>query len=328
MTRDLDDSRTMFHIGAVARMTGLSPDIIRAWERRYGVIEPHRTSTRHRLYSREDIGRLALIKNLVDLGHRIGTVGSLSIEELQARLDTHERQAASQLGPKMRLLQRVAVLGDVLPARLERLRTTLDGFEWVLMLRNRMDFECQVQRVRPDLLILEYPTVHEETSQDVQGLLERSGAAKALVIYGFGSQRAVRRLDTKHITPLRAPVDIPELKHCILALNGDQDSHVIGQHKPMEEREEPSYLPARHYSDEALASIAVQATSVQCECPHHLVDLIRLLNAFETYSAQCKHREPRDASLHAFLNETTAQARHLLEVALTQIVEVENIPLP
>ncbi|MGF1612919.1 MAG: MerR family transcriptional regulator [Gammaproteobacteria bacterium] len=318
----------MFHIGAVARMTGLSPDIIRAWERRYGVIEPTRTSTRHRLYSREDIGRLALIKNLVDLGHRIGTVGSLSIEELQARLDTHERQAACQMGPKMRLLQRVAVLGDVLPARLERLRTTLDGFEWVLMLRHRMDFECQVQRVRPDLLILEYPTVHEETSQDVQSLLERSGAAKALVIYGFGSQRAVRRLDTKHITPLRAPVDIPELKHLILALNGDQDSHVIGQYKPMKEREEPSYLPARHYSDEALASIAVQATSVQCECPHHLVDLIRFLNAFETYSAQCKHREPRDASLHAFLNETTAQARHLLEVALTQIVEVENIPLP
>lgn len=309
-------------------MTGLSPDIIRAWERRYGVIEPTRTSTRHRLYSREDIGRLALIKTLVDLGHRIGTVGNLSLEELQARLDTHETQATSQVAPKMRLLRRVAVLGDVLPARLERLRTTLDGLEWVLMRRNRMDFEAQVQRMRPDLLILEYPTVHEETSQDVQSLLERSGAAKAIVIYGFGSQRAVRRLDTKHITPLRAPVDIPELKHFILALTGGQNARVIGQHKPTVEQKEPSCLPARHYSDEVLASIAAQATSVQCECPHHLVDLIRSLNAFETYSAQCQHREPRDASLHAFLNETAAQARHLLEVALTQIVEIENIPLP
>lgn len=44
-----------FNLGYVIRETGIKPDTLRAWERRYGLPEPARTSGGHRLYSREDI---------------------------------------------------------------------------------------------------------------------------------------------------------------------------------------------------------------------------------------------------------------------------------
>lgn len=71
-------------IGVVARRTGLKPDLIRAWERRYGAVEPGRTQTRRRFYSDADIERLLLLRRVVGTGRGIGQVANLGNEELQA----------------------------------------------------------------------------------------------------------------------------------------------------------------------------------------------------------------------------------------------------
>ncbi|MCB0034862.1 MAG: MerR family transcriptional regulator, partial [Anaerolineales bacterium] len=47
-----------FNLKAVVTETGLKPDTLRAWERRYGLPDPDRTSGGHRLYSRRDIEML------------------------------------------------------------------------------------------------------------------------------------------------------------------------------------------------------------------------------------------------------------------------------
>ena len=49
------DSAPMYNLKAVVTETGLKPDTLRAWERRYGLPEPHRTPSGHRLYSEYDI---------------------------------------------------------------------------------------------------------------------------------------------------------------------------------------------------------------------------------------------------------------------------------
>jgi DNA-binding transcriptional MerR regulator/methylmalonyl-CoA mutase cobalamin-binding subunit len=69
-------------IGVVARRTGLKPDLIRAWERRYGAVEPGRTETRRRFYSDADIERLLLLRRVVSTGRGIGQVAGLSNGEL------------------------------------------------------------------------------------------------------------------------------------------------------------------------------------------------------------------------------------------------------
>ncbi len=52
-----DDTPT-YNLKAVVQETGLKPDTLRAWERRYGMPDPERTGGGHRLYSQQDINTL------------------------------------------------------------------------------------------------------------------------------------------------------------------------------------------------------------------------------------------------------------------------------
>lgn len=78
-------------IRVVCRRTGLKPDVIRAWERRYGAVAPARTDTDRRLYSDEDIERLVLLRRAVLAGRSIGQVATLERASL-------ERLVAEDLG--------------------------------------------------------------------------------------------------------------------------------------------------------------------------------------------------------------------------------------
>ena len=61
-----------FNIAAVERDTGLSKDVLRMWERRYGFPQPDRDSNGERCYPADQVERLRLIKRLMDAGHRPG----------------------------------------------------------------------------------------------------------------------------------------------------------------------------------------------------------------------------------------------------------------
>jgi MerR family transcriptional regulator, light-induced transcriptional regulator len=74
-----------YPIRAVSKLTGVSVDTLRAWERRYSVVEPERDE-RGRLYSEQDVERLRLLRQAVEQGHAIGRVAGLPSEELQALL--------------------------------------------------------------------------------------------------------------------------------------------------------------------------------------------------------------------------------------------------
>jgi MerR family transcriptional regulator, light-induced transcriptional regulator len=75
-----------YPIKVVSQMTGLSVHVIRAWEKRYCVVEPDRTDTNRRLYSEEDIDKLKLLNDALRLGHHIGGVANLSLAELKILL--------------------------------------------------------------------------------------------------------------------------------------------------------------------------------------------------------------------------------------------------
>ena len=71
-----------FSIAAVERDTGLSKDVLRMWERRYGFPVPERDANGERAYPAEQVERLRLIKRLMDQGHRPGRLIAASSEEL------------------------------------------------------------------------------------------------------------------------------------------------------------------------------------------------------------------------------------------------------
>lgn len=79
-----------YPLRTAARLTGLSPELLRAWERRYAVVEPHRTPGGTRRYSAADLERLRLVKAAVDAGHRISQVAHLDANELRRRSGVSE----------------------------------------------------------------------------------------------------------------------------------------------------------------------------------------------------------------------------------------------
>lgn len=72
----------MLSIGAAAKRTGLSPHVIRIWERRYGAVEPSRTESNRRFYSEAEVERLGLLRQVTLAGHAIGSVAKLSAGDL------------------------------------------------------------------------------------------------------------------------------------------------------------------------------------------------------------------------------------------------------
>lgn len=92
----------------VVRRTGINASLLRAWERRYGAVEPDRSEGGQRLYSEADIRKLTLLRKLVDLGFPIGQVAESdedALRELVLRSSqesaTGSRESASGAGARL-----------------------------------------------------------------------------------------------------------------------------------------------------------------------------------------------------------------------------------
>jgi len=329
-----------YRIGAVARLTGIPPDTLRVWERRYSVVTPIRSEAGTRLYSADDVGRLSMIKRLVDNGDAISHVARLSLDDLRERvrglslrpLDDAETRPC-----------RVAILGPVLPDLLaaelrgghghaghhHRRRNDHDGrgdpLDLVGLFRDEAHFRAEARALDLDLVLLEMPTLHPDQLPRVSDLVAASGAARALIVYQFASRPVLERLEAQRIATRRAPLDAAELRRwCSVnpPTAGEAEALDVLGHLELS-----APIPRRRYDSATLARIAAASSTVRCECPHHLVQLVSSLVAFETYSQECESRNPDDAAMHAFLHAATAHARATLESALARVIEAEGIAL-
>ena len=93
----------------MASLTGLTIHQIRAWEKRYGTVEPSRSSGGDRLYSEQDVHRLSLLKQLSDLGHSIGATAHLPHAQLERMRALHEERQATPRRLVRRASERAAL---------------------------------------------------------------------------------------------------------------------------------------------------------------------------------------------------------------------------
>jgi len=121
----VENAESRFAIGAVERDTGIGRDTLRIWERRYGFPTPERNAKGERVYTAGQIGRLQLIRRLMDQGLRPGKVVPLSDEALDA-LATKTPEISpnpEEADPERAHLISLATAGDIagLNAALENL---------------------------------------------------------------------------------------------------------------------------------------------------------------------------------------------------------------
>jgi DNA-binding transcriptional MerR regulator/methylmalonyl-CoA mutase cobalamin-binding subunit len=77
-----------YSIRELTRISGLSADVLRAWERRYGFPTPSRDGAGVRHYTQQDVERLLSIQKALRLGQRIGNVIALDVAQLTHLLET------------------------------------------------------------------------------------------------------------------------------------------------------------------------------------------------------------------------------------------------
>ncbi|EGV16995.1 MerR family transcriptional regulator [Thiocapsa marina] len=310
-----------YRIGAVSRLTGVPADTLRVWERRYSVVSPLRSESGTRLYGPDDVSRLTLIKRLVDRGDAISSVANLSLDQLRERIrgtDLPETTGAPERPC------RVLVIGSSLAERFRRENPISGDIEIVGLFGSRRAFlAAEPPPPTPDVAVIEYPTIQGDQVREIGELVAKSGAARAILVYSFATRSTIERLDARRMIPKRAPVELHELRHWCAGEFGRAPAR--GSEEPALDLSLP--IPQRHFTDADLLRIAAASPSVRCECPHHLVDLVLSLNAFESYSAECEDRNAEDAALHAYLHAATAQARSMMEVALARVVAAEGIEL-
>ncbi len=315
---------TNYRIGAVAKLTGIAPDTLRVWERRYAVVEPHRTEAGTRVYTRDDVTRLALIKRLVDSGDAIGSVAGLSREELESRVAA-ATPAPVMLGAAVAGPVQVVVVGEALGMRLREPWQQINDIELVAAYRDAVRLAAEPPAETPDVLVVEFATISEDSAAEAARLHQAVGAGHTFIVFGFGAQAAVQRLNTSFATTVRAPVDATALAR--LCIGAAAPRAQAAETEAIPEVAMLAPVPKRRYDNATLARVTGMATAVKCECPHHLADLITNLAAFEAYSAQCESGSPEDAALHAYLHVTTARARAMMEEALARVADAERIEL-
>ena len=228
------------------------------------------------------------------------------------------------IGPQItELLQSDSGLGE----RAEIVLKCADLNEWTGLPANK----CKA-----DLVIIQCATVFPDTIELIKSRTEETGASRAIVVYHFTQEKTALIMEShsSKITAMRSPISAADLKSVCeadlamaeirnLSLNELPDDEVV------ESVVEPaaSEIPDRQFSDELLARVSEISTSIECECPHHLASLILALNAFELYCRQCASRDEKDVMLHSFLHRKTANARLIMENALSTLAEAEGFDL-
>ncbi|WP_341886692.1 MerR family transcriptional regulator [Variovorax sp. YR752] len=310
----------------MARMVRMPVATLRVWERRYRLSSPALTASGQRLYTAADVRRIALLKQLSDLGHAIGTLAGMDLSELQDVAATHASTVTRTLGapsPRASVPSRVAVVGEALARRLDRpgVRRRLPGpLDIVGPFADVAEAAAALVGQSVDVLLIQTPSLHADWLNDLRASAPALPVVRLAALYRFAAEPTCEQLAAAGVALLREPLSDAVLGQWLAGVSGSPVST-------------PGSLPAaepappRRWDDAALIDIAGLSSTIACECPRHIAELLMQLTHFERYSAECAHRSPADAELHAYLGAVTAGARARFEEALERVALHEGLPM-
>ena len=327
----------LYRSGAVARMVRMPVSTLRIWEQRYKVVAPATTPTGHRLYSAADVARLALLKQLTDHGHAIGAIAALSAAQLQQVASTHVTTAAAGRHPPRppAVPWRLVVVGTALARRLQRPaigRSPGRSLQVVAVYDTLAQAAEATTAGTIELLLWQAPSLHAGSLAEFKAATRAWGARDAAVVYRFSSASAREPFEDAEVRLLREPQDDDTLRAWLATLERAAAAR-DAEPKPAPLQSEPLWLPAadaapRRFDDATLTDFAGLSSTVACECPRHVAELLMQLSSFEAYSADCESRSPADAALHAYLKRVAGASRALFETALERVATQEGLMLP
>ncbi len=321
-----DENSSSYTIGAAARLTGLSTQLIRAWEQRYRAVVAARSENGRRCYSATDVEKLGLLKALTDRGIAISTIADLEIHALRERLNEADQVALKPLDGRIR----VAVLGERLAEVIQHDVVPTNPIELVARGARKDQFLADTRGLAPDVLLIEMNSLGPDSKNWLESIRHSSAAGEVMVAYGFARTEDERAIAGEGFRLLRMPLSADELAVGVLAaaVKLRSGEHFNTPVIPVPGIARPAVdIPTRRFSEAQLARLGRIESAVDCECPNHMAEVVQTLTAFESYCAQCEDRSEKDAALHAYLHRSTAQARALMETALAYLAQEEGLSI-
>lgn len=307
-----------YSIGVVARRANVHPETLRVWERRYELITPGRSESGRRLYSEADVLKVSLVKQLTEMGHPVSSLAPLSADRLRALL-VATKPAVVEVSAAPRFRYRIVFMDDALRLRLARDLLRDESIEII----DRAEFSNGKNAEQlVDVVVLDILTINEQSLDHVRRTLLSTGGLHAFVVYKFATRAAVDHLERAGVTCLKGMVTAGDLIRACKTLKKDPiantDSESLSEVQPAK---------PRRFDNAALARAASLSSSIACECPNHLAELIINLAAFEQYSSECASKNAQDVALHKQLHQSAGLARSILEESLARVIEIEGIQL-
>lgn len=284
MTEDL------YKIGAVAKRTGITPECLRAWERRYGLLPAERIG-KTRFYSAAQVDRLLAMKALLDQGDSISEVVGLEASALAARLRVAPQSRRLGDGaPRLGL-----VGGPLVKAHREAVGAQANVVAKWVTLETVQALEGALPAL--DAVFVHLPSLTSEPIDLIRNLFPKAQVAAA---YRFTTKQDLAQLQSAGVPLLRWPTDWEAVEETLARMSFDAEDDD----------------GARLYSDEQLDHIDHMADRAPCECPRHLAELIAALNALDAHGDRCDGTDDHQP-LQAHLRLGRAQ----LERALRRLVD-------
>ena len=315
MNTALFEPRPLYGIGTVARLTGLKPDTLRVWERRYGLGASHKSATGRRQYTQSDLDHLQLIAALVNDGARIGEIANSerkTLEMLLRQRGIRGREALSKSKP------RAVFVGAALCKWLDSHQGCISGVDARLA---RMDIAAIEESAfaalkDSDVMVLECASLSRASVTRIKSLHDDALAKRIIVVYQFGNTQWLEDLEAAGIAAMAFPPDAGKLAFAIA--RNIADSEVSAGEGNFGEL---MTAKPRQFGAVELAAAASLESTLDCECPKHIAQLITALTAFEEYSASCSVDNWHEAAVHSCIYTYAGQARHLMEKALRTVLE-------
>jgi DNA-binding transcriptional MerR regulator len=340
-TAQLAAPQPSFRSGAVARMAHMPVSTLRIWEQRYQAVGPGTAPSGHRLYSAADVQRVLLLRQLTGQGHAIGAIAALDAAQLQQVASTHTGNAATtRVQPARRTAAlRVAVVGQALALRLQRpalLQRLAHPWQVTAVFESLAEAVHAAPDAAVDLLLWQAPGLQPGALPDLEAAQEACRARRVAVVYHYAGAAARNAFAGTGARLVREPADDDALGAWLASLEGSSlaradapnDPLMLSSSQDLAQHLTPGDVTPRRFDDAALTKFVGLSTTIACECPRHVAELLMQLSNFETYSADCASHNSDDAELHAYLQRVAGVSRALFESALARVARHEGLNLP
>lgn len=312
------ESRPVYSIGTVARLTGIKPDTLRVWERRYGLGASQKSAGGHRVYTQSDLEHLQIISGLIEQGTRIGDIANRERRTLEMMsLERHKsgKKLAAEYKPKFLFIgEQLAQWIDEHPGCISNIRASIARRSIPSILETQFEAPQNF-----DAVVVECPTLDSDTKQLLDKVKNHTNAGRVIACHPSAPSRWVEELQISNVTLMTLPPNPLSLGHeinrCIVegtSCIGDTNTRELAAAKP------------RYFTPQQLEEATAVNSQLHCACPNHLSKLIEALNEFEDYSSQCAVDSWHETAVHSCVYAYTSQARWLMEKALRAVLEEED----